>query len=95
MEYRIEYLDFDLKVLGKGKVVQTDQAFKTIPTLLEQCFKKDGFMQQLIDMSWEEPKCSLENFFGRIKRSGPLWTKNLHLLWVSDMMERFQVIWKR
>lgn len=63
MEYRIESLDFDLKVIGKGKVVKTSRAFKTIPTLWSSA-KKDGFMQQLIDMSWEEPKCSLESLLG-------------------------------
>ena len=63
MEYRIEQLDFDLNVIGKGKVVKTSRAFKTIPTLWSNA-KKDGFMQQLIDMSWEEPKCTLESLLG-------------------------------
>ena len=30
---------------------------------LEQC-EKDGFMQELIDMSWEDPKCKLESLLG-------------------------------
>jgi len=63
MEYRIENLDFDLKVIGKGKLVKTNRAFKTIPTLWSSA-KKDGFMQQLIDMSWENPKCTLESLLG-------------------------------
>ena len=63
MEYRIEHLDFDLKLIGKGKVVKTSRAFKTIPTLWSNA-KKDGFMQQLIDMSWENPKCTLESLLG-------------------------------
>ena len=63
MEYRIEQLDFDLNVIGKGKVVKTSRAFKTIPTLWSNA-KKYGFMQQLIDMSWEEPKCTLESLLG-------------------------------
>lgn len=41
MEYRIESLDFDLKVIGKGKVVKTSRAFKTIPTLWSSAKKKD------------------------------------------------------
>ncbi|KOO44239.1 AraC family transcriptional regulator [Priestia koreensis] len=63
MDYRIETLDFNLQVVGKGKVVKTSRAFKTIPTLWNGA-KKDGFMQQLIDMSWEEPKCTLESLLG-------------------------------
>ncbi len=26
--------------------------------------KKDGFMQELVDMSWENPKCTLESLLG-------------------------------
>ncbi|KUP04361.1 AraC family transcriptional regulator [Bacillus coahuilensis m2-6] len=63
MEYRIENLNFDLKVIGKGKIVKTNRAFKTIPTLWSSA-KKDGFMQQLIDMSWDAQKCSLESLLG-------------------------------
>ncbi|WP_088072997.1 AraC family transcriptional regulator [Gottfriedia luciferensis] len=63
MEYRIENLDFDLKVVGKGQLVKTSRAFKTIPTLWNSA-KKDGYMQNLIDMSWEEPKCILESLLG-------------------------------
>lgn len=63
MEYRIEKLDFELKVIGKSKSVKTNKAFKTIPTLWNSA-KKDGFMQKLIDMSWENPKCKLEGLLG-------------------------------
>lgn len=63
MDYRIETLDFNLQVVGKGKMVKTSRAFKTIPALWSSA-KKDGFMQQLIDMSWEEPKCTLESLLG-------------------------------
>ncbi len=63
MEYRIEKLDFDLKIIGKGKSVKTSRAFKTIPTLWSSA-KKDGFMHQLIDLSWQEPKCTLESLLG-------------------------------
>jgi AraC family transcriptional regulator len=63
MEYRIENLDFDLKVVGKSHLVKTSKAFKTIPTLWNRA-KKDGSMQKLIDMSWENPKCTLESLLG-------------------------------
>ncbi|MBM7713386.1 AraC family transcriptional regulator [Bacillus thermophilus] len=63
MEYRIQKLDFELRIVGKGKSVKTNSAFKTIPTLWNNA-KKDGFTQQLIDMSWENPKCTLESLLG-------------------------------
>ncbi len=63
MEYRIEELDFELRIVGKGKSVKTSRAFKTIPTLWNSA-KKDGFMQELINMSWENPKCTLESLLG-------------------------------
>ena len=63
MEYRIEHIDFELKIIGKSKSVKTKKAFKTIPTLWNTA-KKDGFMQELIDMSWENPKCKLEGLLG-------------------------------
>jgi len=63
MEYRIENLDFELRIVGKSKRVKTSSAFKKIPTLWNNA-KKDGFMQELIDMSWEDPKCKLESLLG-------------------------------
>jgi len=63
MEYRIESLDFELRIVGKGMPVKTSRAFKTIPTLWNKA-KKDGFMAELIDMSWENPKCKLESLLG-------------------------------
>lgn len=63
MEYRIEQLDFEIKIVGKSKPVKTSKAFKMIPTLWNTA-KKDGFMQELIDMSWENPKCTLESLLG-------------------------------
>ncbi|CAM5194756.1 hypothetical protein UACE39S_02286 [Ureibacillus acetophenoni] len=63
MEYRIENLDFDLRIIGKGELVKTSKAKKTIPSLWSNA-KKAGFMQQLIDLSWEEPKCTLESLLG-------------------------------
>ncbi|MGP1906888.1 AraC family transcriptional regulator [Metabacillus sp. JX24] len=63
MDYRIEHLDFELRLAGKSKAVKTSRAFKTIPGLWSAA-KKDGFMQQLKDMAWEEPKCTLESLLG-------------------------------
>jgi AraC family transcriptional regulator len=63
MEYRIENLEFELRIIGKSKPVKTSRAFKSIPTLWSKA-KKEGFMQELIDMSWEKPKCTLEGILG-------------------------------
>jgi AraC family transcriptional regulator len=63
MEYRIENVNFELRIMGKSKPVKTNRAFKSIPTLWSKA-KKEGFMQELIDMSWENPKCLLEGILG-------------------------------
>lgn len=63
MEYRIEHLDFELRIIGTSKPVKTSRAFKTIPTLWNSA-KREGFMQELIDLSWENPKCTLEGLLG-------------------------------
>ncbi len=63
MEYRIENLDFEIRIVGKKEVVKTNRAFKTIPTLWSKS-KKEGFTQKLIDMSWENPKCKMEGLLG-------------------------------
>ncbi|MDF2535772.1 MAG: AraC family transcriptional regulator [Bacillales bacterium] len=63
MEYRIENLDFEIRIIGEGKPVKTSKAFKTIPTLWNTA-KKEGLMQKLINMSWENPKCTLESLLG-------------------------------
>lgn len=63
MEYRIENLDFSLRIVGRRKTIKTSRAFKTIPTLWNSA-KKDGVMQTLIDMSLEKPKCQLESLLG-------------------------------
>ncbi len=63
MEYRIENVDFELRIIGKRESIKTRKAFKAIPSLWNNA-KKDGFMQDLIDMSWENPKCTLEGLLG-------------------------------
>ncbi|MEG6614472.1 AraC family transcriptional regulator [Pseudoclostridium thermosuccinogenes] len=63
MEYRLEELDFELRIVGKRKTVNTKKAFEEIPALWNGSIK-DGFMQKLIDMAWENPKCKLESLLG-------------------------------
>ncbi|MDQ0897318.1 putative transcriptional regulator YdeE [Paenibacillus sp. V4I7] len=65
MEYRIENLDYELRIIGKSIPVKICRAFKAIPTLWNSA-KKDGFMQKLIDMSWEKTKCTLERRVGKV-----------------------------
>lgn len=71
MEYRIENIDFELRIVGKRKTVKTKRAFKTIPTLWSSA-KKDGFMQELIDMSWENPKCKMEGILGVVGKEAAI-----------------------
>ncbi len=40
MEYRIENLDFELRIVGKSKPVKTSSAFKKNPYTLEHCEKR-------------------------------------------------------
>ncbi|MEH7108061.1 AraC family transcriptional regulator [Bacillus sp. JJ1764] len=63
MEYRIENLDFELRLIGKSKPVKTEKAFRMIPSLWSGA-KKDGLMEKLKDLSWENPKCKLEGILG-------------------------------
>ncbi|MEF2964832.1 AraC family transcriptional regulator [Paenibacillus sp. M1] len=63
MDYRMENIDFEVRFAGKRHTVKTSRAFKTIPSLWRKG-KTDGFMQALIDMSWEHPKCKLESLVG-------------------------------
>ena len=63
MEFRIEQTEDSIRLVGKGKTVKTNRAFKMIPPLWSKA-KKEGFMQELIDLSWENPKCSLEGILG-------------------------------
>ncbi|MBA2879525.1 GyrI-like domain-containing protein [Anoxybacillus ayderensis] len=63
MEYKIETIPFELTLVGKGYRVKTNEAFQTIPSLWAHA-EKNGLMQQLIDLSWEQPKCTLEGLLG-------------------------------
>lgn len=46
MEYRIENVNFELRIIGKSKPIKTNSAFKSIPTLWSKA-KKEGVMQDL------------------------------------------------
>lgn len=63
MEYRIENIDFEVRFVGKRHPVKTSSAFRKIPELWRKA-KNDGFLQKLIDMSWESPKCKIESLVG-------------------------------
>ncbi|KZO01802.1 AraC family transcriptional regulator [Pseudobacillus badius] len=63
MEYRIERIDFELSIIGKGAPVKTSQAAEAIPALWHSA-QLNGLMQKLIDLSWENPKCTLESLLG-------------------------------
>jgi AraC family transcriptional regulator len=63
MDYKLENIDVELVIVGKGYEVKTNEAFQMIPSLWEYA-KKDGLMQKLIDLSWEQPKCKLEGLLG-------------------------------
>ncbi|CUA80696.1 GyrI-like domain-containing protein [Anoxybacillus suryakundensis] len=62
-QHKIETIPFELTIVGKGYRVKTNEAFQTISSLWDHA-KKDGFMQKLIDLSWERPKCTLEGLLG-------------------------------
>ncbi len=63
MDYRIEKLDFELRIVGRKSSVKTDKAFELVPKLWGET-KQSGFLQKLIDMSWEKPKCKVEGILG-------------------------------
>ncbi len=63
MDYRIENIDFELRIIGKGFPVKTASAFRKIPELLRNA-KKEGLQQKLVDMSWKNPKCLLQSLVG-------------------------------
>lgn len=63
IEYRIEKVDFDVRFVGKRQNVKTASAFRAIPNFWRKSHK-DGYTQKLIDMSWENPKCTLASLVG-------------------------------
>ncbi|WJE51995.1 AraC family transcriptional regulator [Bacillus pseudomycoides] len=63
MDYRIEVLDSEIEIVGVKQKVVTKDAFNIIPTLWTDA-NKNGLLQRLIDMSWENPQCKLEGILG-------------------------------
>jgi|GEM_PF-922424 Uncharacterized protein conserved in bacteria len=63
MDYRIENIDCNLRFAVKRETVKTIDAFKIVPQLWDDA-KSNGFLQKLIAMSWENPKCQLEGVLG-------------------------------
>ncbi|NRD77117.1 hypothetical protein HPT25_06360 [Bacillus sp. BRMEA1] len=74
MDYRLENIDFELRIAGKGKPVRTSEAFQTIPAIWANA-SETGFLQKLIDMSWENPKSRLESILG-ICGNKAVWNMN-------------------
>jgi predicted transcriptional regulator YdeE len=63
VDFRIEVLDFEVEIVGVKQKVVTEEAFNTIPRLWEEA-TKNGLLQSLIDMSWENPQCKMEGILG-------------------------------
>ncbi|MFC4409037.1 GyrI-like domain-containing protein [Chungangia koreensis] len=63
MDYRIERMDVDLQIVGRGKPVKTNRAFKMIPTLWSDA-KKDGFMDELVYLSYGPDETPLGTILG-------------------------------
>ncbi|WHZ05689.1 GyrI-like domain-containing protein [Neobacillus sp. YX16] len=63
MDYRIEVIDFEVEIVGVKQKVVTEDAFNTIPRLWEEA-TKNGLLQRLIDMSWENSQSKMEGILG-------------------------------
>lgn len=60
MQYRLEALDFPIRVVGKRFPVDNAAAFDIIPGIWQREME-GGLIPKLIDMSWEKPQCRLES----------------------------------
>ena len=60
MNYRLEQIDFPLRIVGRKFPVDNATAFQTIPGIWEREMA-GGFIPKLIDMAWEKPQCRLES----------------------------------
>lgn len=65
MNYRLEELPFPLRIAGRKFEVNTKHAFDIVPGIWQR-ETESGFVQRLIDMSWEKPKCKLESLLAVI-----------------------------
>ena len=63
MKDRIENIDYKIRFVGKRCKVTTSRGFEDVPELWKQA-QSDGFLQKLIGMAWENPKCKLESLVG-------------------------------
>ncbi|SHN51999.1 GyrI-like domain-containing protein [Desulfitobacterium chlororespirans] len=79
MDYRLETIDWSLRFAVKRETVKTADAFKTVPQLWAKAHS-NGFLQQLIDMSWENPKCQLEGVLGIFGKEASLKDETFDLL---------------
>lgn len=79
MDYRIENIDCSLRFAVKRETVKTADAFDTIPKLWANA-QASGFLQKLIDMSWENPKCQLEGLLGITGNEASLKEETFDLL---------------
>lgn len=79
MDYRIENIDCSLRFAVKRETVKTAEAFQTIPQLWDNA-KSNGFLQRLIDMSWENPKCQLEGLLGIFGKEASIKDETFDLL---------------
>ena len=60
MNYRLQELDFPLRIVGRRFPVDNATAFDVIPGIWQREVE-GGLIPKLIDMSWEKPKCRLES----------------------------------
>lgn len=79
MDYRIETVDCSLRFAVKRKPVTTNDAFTTVPQLWADA-QADGFVQKLIGMSWENPKCQLEGLLGIFGKEASIRDETFDLL---------------
>ncbi|SDO07611.1 AraC family transcriptional regulator [Acetanaerobacterium elongatum] len=63
MEYRLEDIDFEVRIVGKSNLVSTRQALEQVPALWQEA-AQNGLLEQLVAMAWEHPKCRMEGLLG-------------------------------
>jgi AraC family transcriptional regulator len=79
MDYRIENIDCNLRFAVKRENVKTVDAFKIVPQLWANA-QSTGFLQKLIDMSWDNPKCKLEGLLGIFGKEAAIKDETFDLL---------------
>lgn len=79
MNYRIENIDCSLRFAIKRETIKTVDAFKLIPQMWANA-ESNGFLQKIIDMSWENPKCQLEGLLGIFGKEASIKDETFDLL---------------